>query len=156
MGYLPTMRRSWRVLACGAVVAALLPGCSKHARVPAPAAIQGENAPALAVPLDVQEFQVVSAEGFRGVFVKLSRLPDAVAHRNEGGASIVLEISGPTGGESPEQAFPGGDNLVSSVRVSRTYGKLRVAIDLASDDAPSYTVHTMADWIMVRFAPERG
>jgi hypothetical protein len=104
--------------------------------------------------LEVREFQVVHAGAYRGIFLKLSRLPDSVVHhRQSDPASIVLEISGPTGGEFPEEVFPGGDTLVSSVRMVRMYGKLQVAIDFQADDAPSYTVHTMADWILVRLAP---
>jgi hypothetical protein len=136
--------------------AALFVGCARHARPPAPSTTQAPGLDSLSVPLDVSEFHVVAAEGFRSLFVKLSRLPDAVNHHEQGNGSIVLDITGPTGGESPEESFPGGDTLVAGVRVSRTYGMLRVAIDLASQDMPSYTVHTMADWIMVRFAPEAG
>lgn len=135
------------------VAASLFVGCSKRAALPASGAT-ADALKSLSVPLEVREFEVVQADGYRGVFLKLSRLPDSVAHHEQSDpASIVLEISGPTGGESPEEAFPGGDTLVSRVRIVRTFGKLQVAIDLQSDDAPPYTVHTMADWIMVRLAP---
>jgi AMIN domain-containing protein len=148
------MRRTWSAIVCGAATAALFAGCARHSHPTPPSAMQAPGLESLSVPLDVSEFHVVAAEGFRGVFVKLSRLPDAVQHHEQGSGSIVLDISGPTGSESPEESYPGGDPMIASVRVSRTYGKLRVAIDLATGDAPSYTVHTMADWIMVRFAPE--
>jgi hypothetical protein len=148
------MRRSWRLLASGLLAAALFVGCAKKA--PAP-----ESAPAdfssLSVPLEVREFQVVHTEEYRAIFLKLSRLPDSVGHREQSDpASIILEISGPTGSEAPEEVFPGGDILVSRVRIARSFGVLHVAIDLASDDAPDYSVHTMADWIMVRLAPAAG
>jgi hypothetical protein len=89
--------------------------------------------------------------------LKLSRLPDSIQHSSDGDpARIVLEIRGPTGGEGPEEAFPGGDSLVSRVRVAPRPGVLWVSLDLVGNDVPAYTVHNMADWVMVRVAaPER-
>ena len=109
----------------------------------------------LSVPLDIREFEVVSADDNRGVFVKLSRLPDDVQFHDESHpARIVLDIKGPTGEESPEEVFPGKDALVSRIRVTRTPGNLQVVLELDSDVAPEYTVHPLADWIMVRFSPD--
>ncbi len=89
------------------------------------------------------------------MFLNLSRLPDSVAHRSETHpARIVLDIKGPTGAETPEVAFPSGDTLVSRMRVSRQPGILRVVLDLQGDEPPEYSVHIMADWIMIRLAPD--
>ena len=142
------------MIACLAFAAAFITGCAakRDEMPPIPDASGGLSS--LSVPLEVKEFEVVDVGGYRGIFLKLSRLPDSVAHFEQSDpASIVIEIKGPTGGESPEEAFTGGDTLVQRVRVARTFGSLQVAIDFA-DDPPSYTVHTMADWIMVRFTPQ--
>lgn len=106
-------------------------------------------------PLDLRQFEVVaSGGGYRGVFLKLSRFPDSVAAAHyDDPARIVLDIRGPTGAESAEERFPGNDNIVSAVRVSRDIGLLRVILDIAGDHTPEYTVHRMADWIMIRMRP---
>ncbi len=106
----------------------------------------------LSSPLDLRQFEVVSSGGgFRGVFLRLSRYPESIeaSHTTEPGR-IVLDIAGPTGVESEEKSFPGRDSLVSLVRVSRQTGRLRIVLDLSVPDPPKYTVHRMADWIMVR------
>lgn len=139
-------------LVCAFSSLLLVAGCARRV----PLAKSGEENPfaQLSVPLEVQDFNVVSADGYRGLFLKLSRLPDTVeSHAEKNPTRLVLEISGPTGGETPEETFPGGDLLVSRVRISSTYGVLRVVVDLFGDELPEYSVHTMADWIMVRFAP---
>lgn len=137
------------------LLAVLLSACS--ARPPLDPSARDEltrNLARLSVPLDLHEFEVVDADGHRGVFLKLSRLPDAVEHRSDHDPPrIVLEIKGPTGTEAPPESFPGRDTMVSYVHVSRQPGLLRVVLDLQGSEVPTYTVHPMADWIMVRLAP---
>ena len=115
----------------------------------------GARAANLGDPLDLREFEVVSAEGgFRGVFLKLSRLPTAVTHTSQSDPGrIVLDIQGPTGTESGEEVFPGGDSLVTHVQVIRQLGLLRIVLELQSDSPPEYTVFPMADWVMIRLMP---
>jgi hypothetical protein len=116
-----------------------------------------ESLPGISIPLEIREYDVLNESGYRGIFMKLSRLPDSIQHSSDNNpARIVLEIKGPTGGELPEQAFPGADTLVSRVRVAPRPGVLWVSLDLQGDEVPPYTVHSMADWVMVRIAePER-
>lgn len=139
-------------LACLVAVGAILAGCSSKA--PLGNALGEEESSALAslsIPLDLREFEVVNADGHRGVFLKLSRLPDAVEHSSQDDPPrIVLDIQGPTGGNAPEENFPGQDNVISHVRVERLPGILRVVLDFRGEDLPSYSVHPMADWIMIR------
>jgi len=107
------------------------------------------------VPLDLREFNVESTEtGYRGVFLKLSRLPSAVTSTAQSDPPrIIVDIRGPTGTDSPEEVFPGGDTMVSHVGVTRTDGNLRVILDLQSDELPEYGVYPMADWVVVRIKP---
>jgi hypothetical protein len=139
-------------LATAALLAALLaPGCSAK-KAPLDGNVLEGKTPVVQVPLDVQDFKVLHADGHRGVLLKLSRLPDSVRHSDATNpARIVLEIGGPTGGESPVESFPSDDALVYNLRVSRSAGVLRVELDLSSDQLPPYSVHTMADYVMVRF-----
>lgn len=157
MGYRRrVMKRASWAIGCGVIAALLAAGCAKQPTpLGEPPPSTGAFAPPdVSIPLDVQEFEVVQADGFRGVFIKLSRLPDAVEHKSQSDpARILLEIRGPTGDETPEESFPGEDMLVTRVRVSRSFGVLRVALDLSLNDPPQYTVHTMTDWIMIRLGP---
>ena len=144
------------LLRWGFIAVAFLGACSQRAPLADPneEAAVPDSLPGISIPLGLSDFEVVRADGRRGVFLKLSRLPDSVTHRSETDpARIILEIKGPTGSEEAEKSFPGGDTLVSQMRVSRQLGTLRIVIDLLGDDLPKYSVHTMADWIMVRLGP---
>ena len=44
-------------------------------------------------------------------------------------------------------------SLVTSMRVSKTFGWLQIVLDLQTDELPPYTVQQLADYIMVRLAP---
>jgi hypothetical protein len=107
----------------------------------------------LAAPLAVQSFSVSTSEGRRGVFLKLSRIPERVTSHDESEpARIVIDAEGPAeGADMPVQTFAGGDTLVSQLHVSRTGGDLRMVLELSSVEVPLYSVHQMADWVMVRF-----
>jgi hypothetical protein len=153
------MVRSRTLLCCGLAALALAAGCgathgkrddlgSKEVALPA-------SIPGYSVPLDLREFEVDSTDGgARGVFLKLSRLPSGVSSTSASGpARIVIDIQGPTGTESPEEQFPGGDSLVTHIGVSRQVGGLRIVLDLAVDDPPEFTVYPMADWVLVRIKP---
>lgn len=147
----------FRAAVTGALAALALAGCASKnvskdlAGEPAaiPAAI-GDN-----IPLDVREFDVVSGEGgFRGVFLKLSRLPTGVTS-SSGSAPprIVLNITGPTDATSAPESYPSGDDLVTQIQLARQTGLLQVVLDIAGDDVPEYDVLPMADWVMVRIKP---
>jgi AMIN domain len=147
----PTSRAWFFTLA----VCVVIGGCAKRAPLTEPPT--HDPFAELSAPLDLVEFRVVKADGHRGLFLKLSRLPDSVTHHTEKNPSrIVLDIAGPTGTESPDEAFPGDDSLVSRLHVSRTFGVLRVAIDLQSVEVPEYSVHPMADYIMIRLDPPKS
>lgn len=140
-------------------MAAVAAGCSTKRpaadELGAKEAAQTASLANYSVPLDLREFDVDTAEGgYRGVFLKLSRLPSGVTTTSENNpARIILDIRGPTGSESPWETFPGGDTLVTHVGVSRYVGGVRVVLDLAADEAPEYTVYPMADWVLVRIKP---
>ncbi|MDX2166875.1 MAG: hypothetical protein SF182_07420 [Deltaproteobacteria bacterium] len=118
-----------------------------------------KSIPGTTIPLDVREFEVVpaGANGARGVFLKLSRLPTGVTHRSENGpARIVLDIAGPTGTESPVEVYPANDTLVTHVTMARQMDSLQVVLELDTDETPAYEVLPMADWILVRIKPTGG
>jgi hypothetical protein len=143
------MGRRPRLWVSALSVLLLTAGCASrtHVEQPLPASTFAE----LSVPLSLVEFNVAGTEQGRGVILKLSRLPDSLTHRWENNpARIIIDIAGPTGEESPQEVFPAGDDLVTRLEVSRTFGYLRIIIDLRTEQVPEYTVHQMADYVMVR------
>ncbi len=144
-----------RVAATGALAVLALAGCASRkpsqdlAGEPSALAAKG---PGAAIPLDVREFDVVAGEGgYRGVFLKLSRLPTGVtSHSETAPPRIILDIAGPTGSETAAESYPGGDDLVTQVQLVRQIGVLQVVLELAGDDVPQFEVFPMADWVMVR------
>ena len=153
------MVRSGTLLCCGLAAVALAAGCSamrgKRDDLGSKESVLPASIPGYSAPLDLREFEVDATDGgARGVFLKLSRLPSGVSSTSASDpARIVIDIQGPTGTESPEEVFPGGDSLVTHVSVSRQMGALRVVLDLAVDDPPEFTVYPMADWVLVRIKP---
>jgi hypothetical protein len=150
------------VLLCGLLAAlAVLPACtsrrSTHDELGAKDAA-GQAKQGLAdysAPLDLREFDVAETEGgYRGVFLKLSRLPTSVQSTSQSDPPrIIVDIQGPTGTESAEEVFPAGDTMVTHVGVTRTAGWLRVILDLQGNQMPEYGVYPMADWVVVRIKP---
>jgi hypothetical protein len=143
---------------CAVVTVALLGGCATKQPGDELGAADSNVLSSLeefSAPLDLREFDVAEADGgYRGVFLKLSRLPTGVVSTAQSDpARIVLDIQGPTGAESPEEVFPAGDTVVTHVAVSRHVGWLRVVLDLQGDETPEFGVYPMADWVVVRIKP---
>jgi hypothetical protein len=141
------------LLACLTLAA----GCAHHKSF-SDAGDKPDPLASLVVPLAVNSFEITNADNQRGVFFKLSRIPDSVTSHVEGGdadpAQILIEVDGPGGGEDlATQTFPGTDTLVSQIHIARTNGRLQLGVELSALRAPPYTVHQMADWIMVRINP---
>ena len=139
------MRRSlwWTPLLLVVVV-----GCAQRLSAPT-AAPTGDQA-----PVGLRNFQVTTIDGHRAVLLRLSRLPTLVRYSSSRHpAGITIQAWGPLGdGDLPERSLPAEDEQITSVHVSRHEGALRVVLELSGDEPPSYSVHEMADWIMIRFA----
>jgi hypothetical protein len=153
------MVRLSALLCGGLIIIVVAAGCStrrsrKDELGPKPMSLPN-SIPGYSEPLDLREFDVDTTDGgARGVFLKLSRLPTGVSSTSDSNpARIILNIQGPTGTESPQEVFPGGDSLVTHVTVSRTVGYLQVVLELDTDDPPEYAVLPMADWVLVRIKP---
>lgn len=152
------MSRSRVFFYCAVAAVVLLGGCASKQ---APDELGAKDTPLLtglddySAPLDLREFDVAEAEGgYRGVFLKLSRLPTNVVSTSQSDPPrIILDIEGPTGAESPEEVFPASDALVTHVAVSRHVGWLRVVLDLQGNEMPEFSVYPMADWVVVRIKP---
>jgi hypothetical protein len=124
-------------------------GCAGRTRPPE--VLGPETFADLSLPLDVREYRVARSTSGQGIFIKLSRLPDAVDHHLESQpASIVLDIKGPTGSGLGDEEVLEAESPLSRIRVSRHPNILRVSLDLDAVEAPVYSVHVLADWIMVR------
>jgi hypothetical protein len=129
------------------VCALLLSGCSTSFLKPTPTP-GGDEA-----PVTLRDLQIENADGHRAVLLRLSRVPSSVRHSSSSNpAQITVQAWGPVGeGDLAERDLPQVDDEITQVRVSRRAGGLSVVLDLKGDQPPSYTVHEMADWIMIRF-----
>jgi hypothetical protein len=148
------------LLCCAVAAAAVATGCAAHRAPSDELGAQDASQPAAgaaeySVPLDLREFEVAEAEGgYRGVFLRLSRLPTSVVTSTQSDPPrIIVDIQGPTGTESAEEMFPASDAMVTHVGVSRHLGWLRVVLDLHGGQLPEYAVYPMADWVVVRIKP---
>lgn len=123
-------------------------GCS-HRMVAQTAAPTGDQA-----PVALRNLEITTADGHRAVLLRLSRLPTSVRQSSSNRpARITVQAWGPPGdADLAERDLPQIDPQITDVRVSRTSGALNVVIDLKGDEPPPYTMHQMADWIMIRFA----
>jgi hypothetical protein len=146
------IRALHRVVPVVPLLAALLvAGCAQKLGRPSPSP-SGD-----AAPVTLRNLQIESIDGHRAVLMRLSRLPTMIRHSSSRRPpEITVQAWGPVGdGDLPERVLPQIDALVSQVRVSRHEGGLTIVLDLHGDQPPPYSVHQMADWIMVRFsAPE--
>ena len=152
---LGVMGRLHRAAVLAALAALALAGCASHGSNELAGEESALKLPDATVPLDVREFDIVTGDGgWRGVFLKLSRLPTGVTHRSESAPPrIILDIAGPTGSETAPETYPGGDDLVTQVQFARQLNALQVVLDLAGDEVPTYEVLPMADWVLVRIKP---
>lgn len=146
------------IAAAGSVLGlALFSACADRASLEPPSAAGtgvARGLDQLSAPLSVQQVEVTDVEGYRAVFLRLSRLPGAVSHRADNDpARITVDIQGPTSGETAEERLRTDDTLIWQVRVSTQTGNLRVIIDMRTDVPPVYAVETLADWVMVRLQP---
>jgi hypothetical protein len=127
-------------------------GCAQRPMAPTPAPT-GDQA-----PVALRNLQVTTVDGHRAVLLRLSRLPTLLqqsSHKDP--ARIVIKAWGPRGdGDLPERRLPQADPEINDVRISRHDGALEVVLDFKGPEPPPYTVHEMADWIMVRFGVPQG
>jgi hypothetical protein len=128
-------------------------GCAQKIGVPSPSPSGTE------APVALRNLQVVSVDGHRAVLLRFSRVPTMV-RRSSGKdpGRIVIQAWGPSGdGDLPERTLPQVDPEINDVRVSRHDGALEVVLDFKSVEPPPYSVHEMADWVMVRLGvPQEG
>ena len=127
------------------VLAVCLGGCIQNLERPEPS-LTGNDA-----PVSLRDLQIQTADNHRAILLRLSRPPTLVRHSSEK-KRITIEAWGPIGdGDQAWRTLEQSDPQITAVHVSRTRGALSVVVDFR-EDSPDYTLHEMADWIMVRFA----
>ena len=142
----PRLGHGWRTLP--ALIGVLtVAGCGTSLIRPT-ASPSGNNA-----PVALRNLELSAIDGHRAVLLRLSRVPTVVRQSSsERPVQIIVQAWGPEGdADLPERTLPEADPLISQVRVSRTAGRLSVIFDLQADKVPTFSVHEMADWIMIRF-----
>ncbi len=133
-------------LICCAFVAGFifLSGCSALSPTPTPTGDQ--------TPVNLRQLEIQTIDGHAALLLRMSRRPFSLRHSSaiEPGR-IILEARGPEGeGDLAERSLGQSDAMIADVRVSRVEGLLKVVIEFRNNQAPAYSVHEMADWVMVR------
>jgi hypothetical protein len=107
-------------------------------------------------PLAVEDVQASHSDGTHAIFFKLSRFPESVTHADsaDGMPRISIDLGGPQAEDLPQEQITLADSLVHTVMISRSGGTVHLVMDLSGDRVPPYSVHEMADWIMVRLTPQ--
>jgi hypothetical protein len=126
----------------------LLSACTDLSR-PSPAPTGDE------APLNLRQLQIQSIDGHAALLLHLSHRAYSLRHVGaEQPGRIMIEATGPVGdGDLEERSLGQSDALIADVRVARTDGVLKVVIMFYADEPPEYSVHEMADWLMVRLGP---
>lgn len=129
-------------------LALVIAGCAASKEQPL---LTAEQIAELSVPLDIREFRTANGSGNQAVFIKLSRLPDGLDHHVEPNTgTIVIDVRGPVGAATVDDEALQAQSPLSRIRVARTPKLLRLSLDLERGEVPPYSVHLLADWIMVR------
>ena len=145
-GVIQPIRRATPVLMVAALSLSTLAGCPAKRTVPT-AMPTGDQA-----PVALRDIRVETVETHRAVLLRLTRVPTLVrASSSRSPAEITVQAWGPdTGGDLAERVVPLTDPQIRGARVGRTKGGLYVVLEFIGTKPPTYTVHEMADWIMVR------
>jgi len=109
-------------------------------------------------PVALRNLEVATVDGHRAVLLRLSRSPTMVRQSSgKNPARIIIQAWGPRGdGDLPERSLQQLDPEIIDVRVSRRSGALQVVLEFKGVEPPPYSVHEMADWIMVRLGVQEG
>jgi type IV pilus assembly protein PilQ len=164
-------RRPWGGYGLALGLVFLAAGCAQKAKPPAPEPVAAAEekavpAPPEAAPAPAEEAQeatlrvkgikLVDDEGQTGIFIKLSRTPDKVENstlRNP--TRLVIDARGPVAQDfKPIERTAVDDPRVSSVRVARQDGGLRVTVDVKGAP-PKYSVNDLKTMV-VAFLGERS
>ncbi|HVN86490.1 MAG TPA: hypothetical protein VMW17_16770 [Candidatus Binatia bacterium] len=139
------------------LIAATLAGCTrKHAPLSGGLGDNSKDGNLLGgvmIPLVVRSVDISAAGEQRGVFFKLSRVPTGVMSSTDSNpARVLIEVDGPSTGEDlPVETYPGADQLVTQIEMSRTNGRLHLVLELSTDEPPPHHVTQMADYVVVSF-----
>jgi hypothetical protein len=135
------------------IVALFAAGCAYKFSAPTPVPAGSE------APVALRNLEITTVDGHRAILLRLSRPPTLMRESSsKNPARITILAWGPAGdSDLPERAMPQLDSQIREVRVSRRAGTLQVVIEFNGKAPPSYSVHQMVDWIMVRLGgPEEG
>jgi hypothetical protein len=135
------------------LVALFAAACASRFAAPTPVPTGNE------APVALRNLEITTVDSHRAVLLRLSRPPTLVRESSSKnpGRITILAWGPPGGADLPERAMPQLDSEIREVRVSRRTGTLEVVVEFKGAVPPPYSVHQMADWIMVRLgAPEEG
>ena len=106
-------------------------------------------------PLKLREVRVTETAGQRSILFRFSQPPEGVDYFPLRGPSrLVIDVQGPI--ESPPQVetYNTLDSLVSAVRIGSYQGRMRLIVDMKSEEVPHFSVDHY-DTLLTAFVGEK-
>lgn len=150
-----TMRQGWMIqaprTALGVCLALGLGACAAQVPNPTPAPDpQAADVPAItasarqiepADPLLIQEVRLTETAGQRRVQFQFSQPPHGIDYFPLRDPSrLVIDVQGPIASLPQVETYNTLDQLVSAVRISTYQGRIRLVIDMESEEVPPFSV----------------
>lgn len=150
-----TMRQGWMIqaprTALGVCLALGLGACAAQVPSPTPAPDpQAADVPAItasarqvepADPLLIQEVRLTETAGQRRVQFQFSQPPHGIDYFPLRDPSrLVIDVQGPIASLPQVETYNTLDQLVSAVRISTYQGRIRLVIDMESEEVPPFSV----------------
>lgn len=131
--------------AVGVCLALGLGACAAQVPGPTPAAVPAITASARQVepadPLLIQEVRLTETAGQRRVQFQFSQPPHGIDYFPLRDPSrLVIDVQGPIASQPQVETYDTLDQLVSAVRISTYQGRIRLVIDMESEEVPPFSV----------------
>lgn len=107
-------------------------------------------------PLRLHEVRVIEATGQHSVLFRLSRPPEGVDYfplRNP--SRLVIDVKGAVDSLPKVQNYKAADPLIGAVRVGSYQGRMRLVVDLKSNEVPVFSVDNY-DTLITAFVGEKN
>ena len=159
------MRRGWiknRIRGAAIICLALAVGaCTQRPQTLAPATLATSHTPSPSLsqvsrdPLKLQEVRILETAGQRSILFRFSQPPEGVDYFPLREPSrLVIDVKGPIESLPQVETYNTVDSLVSAVRIGSYQGRMRLVVDMESEEVPHFSVDNY-DTLLTTFIGEK-
>ena len=145
------MRRGWitnGIRGAAVICLALAVGaCTQWAQTLAPATPAATHSPSPSLsqmdrdPLKLQEVRIIETAGQRSILFRFSQPPEGVDYFPLREPSrLVIDVKGPIESLPQVETYNTVDSLISAVRIGSYQGRMRLVVDMESEEVPQFSV----------------